>query len=162
MKANSKRLHRSKSDSMVFGVSGGLAEYFDVDPSLMRIAWVVAILASGGVALLAYIILAIVVPKEESRAAEPSEVVRENLGDLPADAAEAGNALGITSDEEDTGRGKRGRTLAGIVLVAVGAVFLLSNLGVLSWWRWDVFWPVLLIGVGAALLVGRLWKRDDV
>ncbi len=147
---------------MVFGVSGGLAEHFDVDPSLMRIAWVVAILASGGVALLAYVILAIVVPKEEPRAAEPSEVVRENLGDLPADAAEAGDALGITSDEEDTGRGKRGRTLAGLVLVAVGAVFLLSNLGVLSWWRWDVFWPVLLIGVGVALLAGRLWKRDDV
>ena len=83
---------------MVFGVAAGLADYFDFDPALVRVAWVVAILASGGMALLAYIILAVVMPKKGSDTSASSEVVRENLSDLPEEAAEAtsnaGEALG--------------------------------------------------------------------
>ena len=51
MTANHRRLYRSKTDSMLFGVAGGMAEYFDIDPTLMRAAWVVLIVASAGAAL---------------------------------------------------------------------------------------------------------------
>lgn len=58
-----KRLYRSEREKMICGVCGGIAEYFDVDPTLVRLAWVLFSLA-GGCGLLAYIIAAIVIPPD--------------------------------------------------------------------------------------------------
>ncbi|MCD6101921.1 MAG: PspC domain-containing protein [Candidatus Cloacimonetes bacterium] len=58
------RLHLSKSDKFIFGVCGGLAEYFNIDSSLVRIFFVVLIF-SVGFGILLYLILAIVIPKEK-------------------------------------------------------------------------------------------------
>lgn len=60
-----KRLYRSKTDSMLAGVCGGIAEYFDLDPTLVRIAYiVVSILSAAFPGLLVYIILWIVIPEK--------------------------------------------------------------------------------------------------
>lgn len=56
-----KKLYKSNSDKKLAGVCGGIAEYFDVDSTIIRLAWVVFTLA-GGAGLLAYIIAAIVMP----------------------------------------------------------------------------------------------------
>lgn len=56
-----KRLYRSKHDRFICGVCGGLAEYFDVDPSLVRIAVIVFTVVYGS-GLLAYLIAAFVIP----------------------------------------------------------------------------------------------------
>ena len=56
-----KRLYKSSENSMLCGVCGGIAEYFDIDPTLVRLAWVVLGLM-GGSGLLAYIIASIVIP----------------------------------------------------------------------------------------------------
>lgn len=61
-----KRLYRSSSDRMLSGVCGGLAAYFGVDPTLVRIAAVVLLFVSGGTAGLAYIVAMFIVPKEPS------------------------------------------------------------------------------------------------
>ncbi|MBR4384991.1 MAG: PspC domain-containing protein [Treponema sp.] len=58
---SSKKLYKSNSDKKLAGVCGGIAEYFDVDSTIIRLAWVVFTLA-GGAGLLAYIIAAIVMP----------------------------------------------------------------------------------------------------
>lgn len=58
----SKRLYKSSDDIMVAGVCAGIAEYFDIDPTLVRLAWVLFILA-GGSGILAYLIAAIILPK---------------------------------------------------------------------------------------------------
>lgn len=55
-----KRLYRSTREKMVFGVCGGVAEYFNLDPTLIRLIWVIA--SFGGVGILAYIIAAIIMP----------------------------------------------------------------------------------------------------
>jgi len=57
-----KRLYRSTRDKMIAGVCGGLAEYFDVDPTIVRLIAVVLIFGWGS-GLLAYLIAAIIVPK---------------------------------------------------------------------------------------------------
>lgn len=57
-----KRLYRSKKDKMLAGVCGGLAEYFDVDPSFVRLATVLLCLYAG-TGLLVYIIAAIIIPE---------------------------------------------------------------------------------------------------
>lgn len=58
-----RRLYRSRMSKMVGGVCGGLSDYFQIDPSIMRIGWVVFTML-GGAGLLAYIICWIVIPEE--------------------------------------------------------------------------------------------------
>ncbi|MDO4354286.1 MAG: PspC domain-containing protein [Clostridia bacterium] len=58
-----KRLYRIEQGKMLAGVCGGIAEYFDVDPSLVRLAWVL-FCAVGGSGVLAYIVAAIIIPKK--------------------------------------------------------------------------------------------------
>jgi phage shock protein C len=62
-----RRLTRSSSDKALAGVSGGLGEYFDLDPVLFRIGFAVATVLSGGVAALVYLALAVIVPADEQR-----------------------------------------------------------------------------------------------
>jgi phage shock protein C len=56
-----KRLYRTNSNKMICGVCGGLAEYINIDPTVVRLLWVVFALA-GGFGVLAYIIAAIIMP----------------------------------------------------------------------------------------------------
>jgi phage shock protein PspC (stress-responsive transcriptional regulator) len=56
-----KRLHRSRTEKMIGGVCGGLAEYFGVDPTLIRVIWVLITLMAGA-GILLYLILWIVMP----------------------------------------------------------------------------------------------------
>jgi phage shock protein C len=160
---NTSRLHRSSKDSMLCGVAGGMAEYFDIDVALMRVAWVLFVLATGGTALLAYIILAVILPKDESRTAEPSGVIRENLESLPDDTAiEIPNEITGTTAAENGERKARRRNLLALVLIIVGFLVLLGNLDFfdfLWWWRWDLLWPLVIIAIGVALLVSRARSR---
>ena len=57
-----KRLYRSNESKVIAGVCGGIAEYFDIDPTLIRLGWVLFSLL-GGSGLLAYIIAAIIIPE---------------------------------------------------------------------------------------------------
>ena len=58
-----KRLYKSNYNKMVCGVCGGIAEYFNIDPTLVRLAWILFTFA-GGCVLIAYIICAIIMPQQ--------------------------------------------------------------------------------------------------
>ncbi|HLD40007.1 MAG TPA: PspC domain-containing protein [Candidatus Nanoarchaeia archaeon] len=62
-----KRLYRSRKDKVVGGVCGGIAEYLDVDPVVVRLIWAIATLISMGLGILAYIIAWIIIPEEPKR-----------------------------------------------------------------------------------------------
>jgi phage shock protein PspC (stress-responsive transcriptional regulator) len=57
-----KKLYRVREGKMLAGVCGGIAEYFNVDPTLIRVAW--ALLAASGTGVLAYLICALIIPQE--------------------------------------------------------------------------------------------------
>jgi len=59
----SKKLYRSKKQRMICGVCGGIAEYFNIDPTIIRLVWVLFAL-TGGSGLLIYFIAAIIIPDE--------------------------------------------------------------------------------------------------
>ncbi len=59
-----RKLMRSRVDRKIAGVCGGMADYFDVDPTLVRVLWLIVTLFSCGLGLLAYIIAWIVMPEE--------------------------------------------------------------------------------------------------
>ena len=60
-----RRLMRSTRERMWAGVAGGMAEYFDIDPALVRLLWVAATVVSGGLAVPAYILLWIILPRDD-------------------------------------------------------------------------------------------------
>ena len=57
-----KRLYRSKDNRMLCGVCGGIAEYFDIDPTLVRLGWAL-FCALGGSGIIAYVIAAVIIPE---------------------------------------------------------------------------------------------------
>ena len=57
-----KRLYKSNENKMLCGVCGGIGEYFDLDPTLIRLAWVLLGII-GGSGIIAYIIAAIIIPR---------------------------------------------------------------------------------------------------
>ena len=59
----SKRLYKSRDDRMLSGVCGGIAEYFDIDPTLVRLSWAL-FCALGGSGILVYIIAAVIIPEQ--------------------------------------------------------------------------------------------------
>ena len=59
-----KRLYRSLTEKKISGVCGGIAQYLDTDPTVIRLIWALACFASVGVGLLAYIAAALIIPTE--------------------------------------------------------------------------------------------------
>ena len=105
-----------------------------------RAGWVVVCFLTVGFALLGYLALAIIMPRGDEQPGSPPRTVRD-------DEAE------VIGDGES--RRSRRRDVFALVLVAVGCVLLLSNLGVFWWLSWDVLWPLVLIGIGAVILAKR-------
>jgi len=58
-----KKLYRSRTDRKIWGVCGGLAKYFDIDPTIVRVIAIVSIFFTG-LGIIAYIVMALVVPEE--------------------------------------------------------------------------------------------------
>jgi phage shock protein C len=59
-----KKLYRSRHNKMLFGLCGGLGDYFKIDPTLIRIAFVILEFATVGLLIFGYLIVALIVPKE--------------------------------------------------------------------------------------------------
>jgi phage shock protein C len=76
MSGEYKRLYRSRSERMIGGVCGGLGLYFGIDPTLVRILFIVMALL-GGHGLIVYLILLVIVPEEPLTIGSPSETVIE-------------------------------------------------------------------------------------
>ncbi len=64
-----KTLTRSSTDKKLLGVSGGMADYFDVDANVVRVGWIIATLFTG-VAPLAYLAIALIVPRDDREPAD--------------------------------------------------------------------------------------------
>ena len=134
------RLYRSSSEKMLAGVSGGLAEYFDVDVTLVRVGWVVLCFLTAGFALVGYLLLAIIMPRGNV-----------GLSDSPRTAPDD-EAMAF---REEGSRRTRRRDVVALVVISIGCVMLLSNFGVFWWLSWSVLWPLVLIGIGAVILARR-------
>jgi phage shock protein C len=126
-----KKLYRSQTNRMVAGVCGGLADYFSIDPNIVRLAWV-AISLLGGFGVLVYIASIFIVPNN------PDQTPEENAERLIKDKY----------------------MFWGSLLIIVGLFLILRQTGlfyVFNFWHipWQSVWAILLIGIGILLLVNR-------
>ena len=83
-----RRLYRSRTDSVIGGVAGGVAEYLDVDPSIVRIVWAVLAIVTGGIFLVLYIVMWIVVPEGAQQPGVPRQ--QPGAGAIPGWTPPAG------------------------------------------------------------------------
>ena len=159
-----KRLFRSRSDRMIWGVCGGLAKYFDMDPTIVRAIAVLSIFF-GSLGIWAYIILAIVVPLENSKATEPKDTIKENVEEIKETATELGRELRSTLVGEEGESGEtakmrhRRRNTLGIILIVLGALFLLGSLNLFWWFRWSTLWPLILVAIGVLIIFSARKRR---
>lgn len=157
------RLTRSRKDRIIFGVCGGLAEYFGVDAVIIRLAFVIfTILEWPGILL--YIILAIIVPEAEKEDMTEKQTIDETVENLGEQLKISGEKLEEKVEEfgEElvTERPKRAMWL-GVILILLGLFFFLNRLGFLWWLRGDIFLPLVLILLGAWLLISHTRGGND-
>ncbi len=157
-----KRLYKSRKNKVIDGVCGGIAEYFAVDPVLVRIIFVI-LFFMGGTSILAYIIAMIIIPKEplESVQEQKPEIERiegETTGttSTPADPAPSRTASSFATS---------GALVIGILLVLFGTIAIMDNFhwfGGIFWWArhhfWDYIIPGFIIAAGLALIIKGVEK----
>lgn len=153
-----ERLYRSSTQRMIAGICGGLGEYFNIDPTLVRIVYVLVTVATGvllGVAL--YVVLWLIVPSDASVGKSVRESMRENVDEMAHSAREIGNEVQATLRRSPGERTHRiePAALAGLILVLIGVLFLLTNLNLLGWLHWSRLWPLIIIVIGLLLLLRR-------
>jgi phage shock protein PspC (stress-responsive transcriptional regulator) len=145
---------------MLFGVAGGMAEWMDLDPAIVRLVWALLILA-GGVGLLLYIIAAIVIPEAPyGMAGAPGAPVAGAATDAGTAAAQQTRweARDARRAARRQGSGNAG-VVIGLFLVLAGAWFLISRYVPALDTSWFV--PGVLIVIGIALVVGAMRRSRD-
>ncbi len=154
----SKKLYRSNSQKVFAGVCGGLAEYLNVDVTIIRLIWVLAFFA-WGIGLLVYIISAIIIPVTQSESNTEGTIITD----------EDGNQTFIpngTKSQEVHHNGSEGTNnsllFIGGAMVVIGVLVLLD--------RYIPFreiirsirgygWPILLIIVGVLIVISSVRKK---
>ena len=147
-----KRLYRSRKDRMIGGVAAGLADYFDIDPTLVRVLFVVALFL-GGSSILAYIILWIVVPEEPIVFPSSEQETKTNTTPEEKSGNFNNNPYIIAAEN----RSRKRRVTVGIILIIIGLLFLADNF--VPRIHFGDFWPLILIGIGLALLLNS--KKEN-
>jgi phage shock protein C len=152
-------LHRDKSKGMLGGVCAGLAEYFAVSPILLRLMFVLWILASPTSAI-AYMVLWIILPEKEAVRLSRGEALRQNVSEIQSEAREWGRDLrDVFSGETQTRTVQTKRiVLLGGLFVVMGLTSLVDSLHLLGWFRLDQLGAPVLILMGFAS-VNRALRR---
>lgn len=150
-----KRLYRNRFDSVIGGVAGGLAKYFNLDPMLIRLLFVVlAFLAAGGV--VAYIILWIVMPINPDEYYE-NRTYFKNESTMEKDVSSTNQERKDNKTYPDYKPKNDGSLIAGILLITIGGMFLISRF--IPNIDFGDLWPVILIVVGIIIIAGAVRKN---
>lgn len=153
-----KKLYRSNTDKMIGGVSGGIAEYFEIDPTIVRILFVLAVFFGGG-GIRAYIILWIIVPEKPYVFPGMNQTQQENHANFSQtsqsnenkEQAATPNGEPFNYAAYQQKQKSNSSSVAGIVLIVIGALFLLNNF--IPRFNFSDFWPFILIAVGIGLIL---------
>jgi len=137
-----KKLYRSETNRVLAGVAGGLGEYFKIDPTLIRLLFVLLTVFGGG-GILVYFILWILIPNENCINKQSDETIKQNAQELKD------KAKSFAQEFKDMSSEKKPRNWFGFIVIFLGLLFLFDNLGFL---KFNLFWPILLIGFGFFLL----------
>jgi phage shock protein C len=134
-----KHLYRSVTNRRIAGVVGGIAEYFNVDPTPVRLLWLIAVFA-GGTGILAYLIAWIIIPEASCSGRDQDQTIDITPAQPSQPAAPpAGH--------------RPGGIYLGIFFILLGGIFLLQQF--VPWFHWRNSWALILIFLGVIVLLHR-------
>jgi phage shock protein C len=138
-----RRLYRCSHDRRIAGVAAGLAEYFDLDPTLMRVLWFLSILFTGGLSILLYLALAVIIPLEPLTEQDATQAYVVPEGHRHARGESSGRWV----------------TFFGLVLILFGALALLDAVLPSYIDAWRYLGPAFVVGIGGLLVVASLRRE---
>lgn len=154
-----RRLYRSPDDRMLAGVAGGMAETYDMDPALVRVVWTLLIIFTGGVFLILYVVMALVVPL---RPYDEPVVMTEPGGETDTTTVNAAPGMSAAAARRARRRESRqgdntGPLILGALLIIVGGLFLVRQ-----YVNIDIgqLWPIAIIALGALLIFTAFGRRE--
>ncbi len=134
-----KKLYRSSTDRVIGGVCGGLGEYFEIDPIVFRLIFILlAVFGASGVVV--YLVMWILIPeKGEKRSKEVGENIKSGADKMASELKEASGTNNF-------------RLVGGLIIILLGVSFLLQEF--FPFWHvgFDKLWPLIIIAVGIAIL----------
>lgn len=176
-----KRLFRNEHDKVVAGVSSGLAEYMQVDITIVRLLFVLSTLFLAGGGIIVYIVMWIVVPvnndplakmKKFNEQFEKHKSAFNGPFDAPQNTAETKwntpntdfNTFNDMNSFQKPQSNDTGRTIGGLILLVLGFYFLLRQLDILPHWLniWKIYklWPLALVAIGISLIFRNQRKTE--
>lgn len=148
-----RRLFRDSSNEVIGGVASGIANYFDVDVTIIRILFVLAAIF-GGWGLIVYIIFWVAVPRDISKSHDNSYKREPKDESKSSDFSE--KRYNSTTDSPEVEKRKKGSLIGGTVLIIIGAFFIIERY--IPRIDFDDFWPFILVIIGLVLLFSGFLK----
>lgn len=135
-----EQLHKSRTNKVFAGVCGGLADYFKVDATLIRLAWALAFFF-GGTGLILYILAMIIMPEDPS---SKSQEIKNDEDTITETEEKEKKELPVVDAEE------KKHQIFGLILVGLGGYFLVEKFFPL--FHFQNWWPIILILIGIFIL----------
>jgi phage shock protein C len=152
-----KKLYKDEHRKMIAGVCAGLSDYFGTDVSIIRVVFLLMLIFHGG-GFLVYVVLWIVLPKKDYTFTKPSD---PNTVDYMVPPISSANQYMATPPKSRS----NGGLIVGMILIVLGASFLLNEYDIIPDWDFERLWPVVLVVIGAALIFSgqqkKPWEHDN-
>ena len=154
-----KKLYRDEYHKKIAGVCAGLAEYFNVDVTLIRVLFVLTLILKGG-GVIVYIVLWIVLPVKNYLYNNP--IVDYKVPPSPFDmpSQNPGEPFMMPPVRHKS----NGTIIAGAILIVLGSFFLLDEFDIIPDWDFGRLWPLILIAIGAVFMVThgkkQPWEKE--
>jgi phage shock protein C len=163
-----KKLQRDTQHKMIAGVCAGLADYLNMDVTLVRVLFLVTLIFHGS-GLIPYLVLWVVLPKKTYSFGGPGPQVDYTVPpfnnpnvdySVPPQPQQPGAPFVMPPK-----KASNASIIVGIALVAFGSFFLLDEFDILPDWQFDQLWPVAFIIAGVVMVFSRRkqqpWEKAD-
>lgn len=141
-----KKLYRNNEDSIIAGVCGGLADYFEIDVTLVRVIFVL-LLIGGGSGFLIYLVLWLITPVK----GEEEIDFKEEAGELLEKTAKKTKTMAKEIKKEIKVSKRHPGSIFGLILMSLGILILIEKI-VPVYINWEYVWPIILVAFGAYLV----------
>ena len=187
-----KRLLRNEFDKVVAGVSSGIADYMQVDVTIIRLLFVLSTIFLFGTGILVYLVMWIVVPVNHNPAARfskfndyfkgqnpadfngPNAYVQPDVTDKtanqPFNNGQPWNAAPQDFKAYPKTNNDTGRTVGGLFLLVIGLYFLMNEFNIIPYWfRLGKLWPLVFVAIGLSFIMKSKrknafedWKNETI
>jgi phage shock protein PspC (stress-responsive transcriptional regulator) len=144
-----RKIYRSRKDRIVFGVCGGIAEYYNIESLWVRVVFIFLGI-TGAIGFILYISLAILM------SLNPEKIDEVGKGADSRVSAAAGEfrdrVKGLAVELRDDPKIERRRNLLGLLIVSIGIIAFFNELFPNFWIGWKVLWPIIIILIGFSFI----------